>query len=78
MINKNKHFTKNFDYKDISELKNYISETYKIVPKRTTGLKAKEQRKLSKAIKLARFLAFIPYCDQHKVQNENNFTRKDK
>lgn len=57
----------NFDYKDIALLKNYISENNKIIPKRTTGLPSKEQRKLAKAIKLARFLALIPYCEQHKV-----------
>ncbi len=58
---------KTFDYKDISTLKNYISENNKIMPKRTTGLTAKEQRALANAVKLARFLALIPYCDQHKV-----------
>ncbi len=56
-----------FDYKDISLLKNYISENNKIIPKRTTGLSAKEQRKLAKSIKLARFIALLPYCEQHKV-----------
>jgi small subunit ribosomal protein S18 len=64
-ITKNK-INKTFDYKDISILKNYISENNKIMPKRITGLTAKEQRSLAKAIKLARFLALIPYCDQHK------------
>jgi len=58
---------KRFDYKDIQTLKNYISENGKIIPKRATGLKAKEQRALAKAIKNARFLALLPYCDQHKV-----------
>lgn len=56
-----------FDYKDIITLKNYISENDKIIPKRTTGLSSKEQRKLAKSIKLARFLALIPYCGQHKA-----------
>lgn len=56
-----------FDYKDITTFKNYISENNKIMPKRTTGLTAKEQRILAKTVKLARFLALIPYCDQHKV-----------
>lgn len=56
-----------FDYKDIVTLKNYISESGKIIPRRVTGLTAKEQRYLSNAVKLARFLAFLPYCDQHKV-----------
>jgi small subunit ribosomal protein S18 len=53
------------DYKDVFMLKGYISETGKIVPSRITGTKAPYQRMLSKAIKTARFLALIPYCDQH-------------
>jgi len=53
------------DYKDIALLKNYITETGKIVPSRITGTNARHQRKLSKAIKLARFLALIPFCDSH-------------
>ena len=67
MTQSNKNKSKTFDYKDISILKNYISENGKIIPKRTTGLNAKEQRSLANAIKLSRFLALIPYCDQHKV-----------
>lgn len=55
-----------FDYKDITMLKNYISENNKIIPKRTTGLSSKEQRELAKAVKMARFIALIPYCDQHR------------
>jgi len=62
-----KNKTKTFDYKDILTLKNYISDNGKIIPKRTTGLNAKEQRSLSQAVKIARFLALLPYCDQHKV-----------
>lgn len=54
------------DYKDISTLKNYITETGKIVPSRITGTRAKYQRMLSRAIKLSRFLALLPYCDQHR------------
>jgi small subunit ribosomal protein S18 len=54
------------DYKDISTLKNYITETGKIVPSRITGTRAKYQRLLSDAIKLARYLALLPYCDQHR------------
>ena len=55
--------SKIFDYKDITTLKNYISENNKIMPKRLTGLTAKDQRMLAKAIKIARFLALIKYCD---------------
>ncbi len=64
---KEKKTKKIFDFKDILVLKNYVSDNGKIIPRRITGLTAKEQRKLSKAVKLARFLAFLPYCDQHKV-----------
>ncbi len=53
------------DYKDLAMLKNYISETGKIVPSRITGTAAKYQRLLSTAIKHARFLALLPFCDQH-------------
>jgi small subunit ribosomal protein S18 len=53
------------DYKDIATLKNYITETGKIVPSRITGTKARYQRQLSTAIKRARYLALLPYCDRH-------------
>lgn len=53
------------DYKDIELLKDFITETGKIVPSRVTGTKAKYQRQLSTAIKRARFLALLPYSDQH-------------
>ena len=53
------------DYKDIATLKRYISETGKIIPSRITGTKAKYQRQLAIAIKRARFLSLLPYCDQH-------------
>lgn len=53
------------DYKDIGTLKNYVTETGKIVPSRVTGTNARYQRQLATAIKRARFLALLPYCDQH-------------
>jgi len=56
---------KEVDYKDLDMLKGYISETGKIVPSRITGTSCKYQRQLSKAIKRARFLALMPYCDRH-------------
>lgn len=54
------------DYKDIETLKNYVTETGKIVPSRITGTSARYQRQLSKAIKRARYLALLPYSDSHK------------
>ncbi len=53
------------DYKDLATLKNYITETGKIVPSRITGTKAKYQRQLARAVKRARFLALLPYTDSH-------------
>ncbi len=53
------------DYKDIDLLKNFITETGKLVPARVTGTKARYQRQLTTAVKRARFLALMPYCDQH-------------
>ena len=53
------------DYKDLDTLKDFISETGKIVPSRVIGTKARYQRQLSTAIKRARYLALMPYTDQH-------------
>ena len=53
------------DYKDLATLKQYIGETGKIVPSRITGTKAKFQRQLATAIKRARYLALLPYTDNH-------------
>jgi small subunit ribosomal protein S18 len=56
---------KEIDYKDINLLKQYITETGKIVPSRITGTKARYQRQLSTAIKRARYIALLPYTDSH-------------
>jgi len=53
------------DYKDLHLLKANISETGKILPRRSTGTKAHFQRQLAAAIKRARYLALLPYTDQH-------------
>jgi len=57
---------KQIDYKDLDTLKAYITETGKIVPSRITGTSAKYQRQLATAIKRARYIALLPYTDQHK------------
>ena len=56
---------KEIDYKDIDTLKQYVTESGKIVPSRITGTKAKYQRQLATAIKRARYLALLPYTDAH-------------
>ena len=53
------------DYKDLNLLKGFLTETGKIVPSRITGTKARYQRLLAQAIKRARELALLPYCDRH-------------
>lgn len=54
------------DYKDTATLKNYITESGKIVPSRITGTSAKYQRQLATAVKRARYLALLPYSDVQK------------
>ena len=54
------------DYKQVDLLKDFITENGKIIPARITGTKAHYQRQLAGAVKRARFLALLPYTDQHK------------
>ncbi|MCA9606561.1 MAG: 30S ribosomal protein S18 [Myxococcales bacterium] len=50
-----------FDYRDPQTLKHFITERGKIVPRRISGLTAKQQRALTRAIKRARMIALLPY-----------------
>jgi len=52
---------KDVNYKNIRLLRAFITPQAKIAPRRRTGACAKHQRKLSLAIKRARFMGFIPY-----------------
>ncbi|TDM74100.1 30S ribosomal protein S18 [Lactobacillus crispatus] len=49
------------DYKDVDLLKRFISERGKILPRRVTGTSAKNQRKVSNAIKRARIMGLLPF-----------------
>ena len=49
------------DYKDVALLKRFISERGKIFPRRATGTSAKNQRKLTVAIKRARVMGLLPF-----------------
>ncbi len=53
------------DYKDIDTLKDFITETGKIMPARVTGTSARYQRQLGVAIERARYLALLHYTDRH-------------
>ena len=54
------------DYKDIDVLKKYITETGKIIPSRITGTNPPPPPHPAPAIKRARFLALLPFTDQHR------------
>tara|TARA_B100000475_G_C14802216_1_gene232425 strand:+ start:241 stop:462 length:222 start_codon:yes stop_codon:yes gene_type:complete len=63
-IDKNTSESINFDlvtYKDTKILTNYLSEQGKILPRRTTGLNSKQQKKITKLIKTARIAALLPF-----------------
>ena len=49
------------DYKDVMKLRKFITERGKIIPRRISGNCAKHQRKLTIAIKRARYIALLPY-----------------
>ncbi|EUB17849.1 ribosomal protein S18 [Shuttleworthella sp. MSX8B] len=51
------------DYKDANQLRKYVSERGKILPRRITGTCARHQRALTSAIKRARHLAIMPYVE---------------
>jgi len=52
------------DYKDIKLLSRYISEKGKIMPSRITNVSRGKQKKLSLAIKRARFLSLMSYTNK--------------
>jgi small subunit ribosomal protein S18 len=58
------------DYKDTVRLRKYISDRGKVEPRRRTGVCARHQRRLSLAIKRARFLALLPYTPAHFIPVE--------
>ncbi|MBI2851883.1 MAG: 30S ribosomal protein S18 [Chloroflexi bacterium] len=56
---------KSIDYKETEKLRNFISDSGKIDPRRRTGTCAQHQRLLATAIKRARHLALLPYVPAH-------------
>ena len=49
------------DYKDVRKLQRFLTERGKVLPRRATGLTAKQQRQVAVAIKRARHIALLPY-----------------
>jgi small subunit ribosomal protein S18 len=53
--------TRVVDYKDERTLSRFLTERGKIIPSRLSGMCARHQRQLARAIKRARYLALLPY-----------------
>ena len=55
---------KNFelDYKNADQLKKFVNDKGKILPRRTTGACSKHQRDITTAVKRARHIAILPYA----------------
>lgn len=53
-----------FDYKDVKTLQRFVNGYGQIDTRKKTGLPAKHQRQLAKAIKRARHLALLPFVAQ--------------
>ncbi len=49
------------DWKDVDYLRRFIPERGKIMPRRISGVTAKDQRRIAKAIKRARTMALLPF-----------------
>lgn len=79
MSKKNCYFTINKiepDFRDLETLKKFLSPRGKILPSMISKVSLKYQRRLSTAIKRARFLALIPYTSyqSEKVKMRTNFS----
>ena len=49
------------DYKNYDQMKKFVNEKGKILPRRATGACAKHQREITQAVKRARAIAILPY-----------------
>ncbi|MGB2927199.1 MAG: 30S ribosomal protein S18 [Limnothrix sp.] len=52
------------DYKDVELLRKFVTERGKILPRRITGLTARQQRDINTAIKRARMVALLPFINK--------------
>jgi small subunit ribosomal protein S18 len=55
------------DYKEVKNLRNFVTERGKIIPRRIYGTCAKHQRALTEAIKRARQIALLPYAGSPQI-----------
>ena len=63
------HFCENkvnhLDYKDLDLLRRFVSGRGKILSRRQSNCCAKHQRKVSEAVKLARFMCLLPFVSDN-------------
>ena len=59
-----KVITEFIDYKDAKKLQKFVTDQGKIIPRRITGLSAKQHRELIRAIKRARQIAVMPFVSE--------------
>jgi small subunit ribosomal protein S18 len=55
------HIQERIDYKNVDLLRQFLTEEGKMLPRRITGLSAKQQREVSRAIKQARVMALLEF-----------------
>lgn len=55
------HVEERIDYKNVDLLRQFMTEEGKILPRRMTGLTAKQQRAVTRAIKQARVMALLQF-----------------
>lgn len=72
MISKNQKLSlisvnQKIDYKDTNFLKLFVTEQGKILPRRATGVRLQQQRKIAKAIKKARILSLFPFISSNSI-----------
>lgn len=63
------------DYKDIELIKMFITEKGKIIPRRISGLSARSQKRLTRAVKQARNIALLSFSEGYVPQEEIQGTR---
>ena len=62
--NRRNNSNKDEDYKNADQLKKFINDKGKILPRRATGACAKHQRDITIAVKRARQIAILPYTQE--------------
>jgi small subunit ribosomal protein S18 len=56
------------DYKDVAFLRKFVTSEFKIKPAKRNKLSDKDQRRVANAIKIARFMALMPYTRNQTVK----------